>query len=639
MVELWINDSYIDLEEDQKIALYYQLSKLGDLENRKANMTSSITAPHTKNNCITFGYLNVPESASELPYVKMSAKMKIEGLEVIRSGYAIIDDITKKGFELNVYWGNYDLFSILKERKLSDLDLVSYDDIWDSPTKLTYTTKTSGLVYPLIDWHKDSPNSAILETGNSITSAFIYPCFYLHTLFNEIITQAGFTYEIFYDKSSDFLNKMIPLITRKSDTNLNNDCHVDYHVHLQQFLQYKCENNKLQQMYPLIGVIDDFGLVNTTMLSPNRSYLIPADGTYSFTANFNLFYDEDQGGIVYATLGSSKGHLHQVAPGALFPGDDNPHQYQLALTDIYLNKGDYVYWGILNYNIADKFIDQYPGINEFKCTKSILKQTEENVNYPIAVNLPDMTQADLVKYVMQRYGLFCNNIDNHITFFSIDTIIDNKGKAVSLDDKIVSDIRMFEGKKPSIDGFGQKNIWEYAKDEEINSGYVECNNTNLEKEQKIYTAPFTECSDSIRLGGVKMANIKRLEQKGTPLASWWKYDVKPKILSSYLLTKNFTWYVSGGGSSAITSIIVGVFDDYVNVDSCDMQKTLDENYTELANILTNPSEIKVFVNWNIQDFININPMYPYYLWNSFYILNSVDGFVEGELTKLDLIRI
>lgn len=633
MYELYINDNLVELPEGEIIPLIYQLNDLGNLENRNANRTYTIKIPKTITNMKIFGFVNLPEAGTDIPYNIMTTKLKQFGIDLVSNGWGVLDEITDY-FEFNVYFNNADFFGAIKDKKLSILELSSYEDIWTPQQKLNYIIATSGLVYPLVDWNKDHPNGNMLYNGNVIVGQFIYPAFYLHTLFDEILTQNGYTYELNLNASklADFNNKQIPLPTKKADDRLRENCLVEYKETTNRL--YHIYNASPQRVQFTEKVTDMFDLFSGDIT--DLQYNIPADGNYSFTSLLNFVVIGTYAASVTITMRSNKGHSMSVT---YLPGTTHYSQY-FFLHNINLNEGDYVCLELTTV-YAEAGIDirnfaLYP--LKFECFKSDLIYTGQYVDYPIAVNLPDMTQSDLVKFVMQRYGLFCFTKDRHVTFFSLTDIINNKMLALDITDKVVSEQKEFEGKQIYVDGFAQSNKWGYAVDENENSGIIICNNVNIENEKTIYTAPFTECEDIIRLNGIKMANIKRLEYNNTSAVCVWKREVKPKIISSYLLTQNFTWYISGD-SRSITAIMVGVFDDDINTDSCDMQKTLDLNYIELANVLTYPSKIKIKVYFDLIDFLNINPLHPVYLWGKYYILNKIPSFVAGKVSTLELIKI
>ena len=129
--ELYINDRLVDLDNSTMIALDYELSNIGDIEGRKANKSNNFTVPFTATNLEIFGFCNIPESGSAIPYNNLPCKYKQYGLEVIKLGSVVIDEITQEGFSVNVYWGAFDFFKTIKESKISDLNFDSIEDDWD----------------------------------------------------------------------------------------------------------------------------------------------------------------------------------------------------------------------------------------------------------------------------------------------------------------------------------------------------------------------------------------------------------------------------------------------------------------------------------------------------------------------------
>lgn len=620
--ELYINGELVDLPEGATIGLDYESTDIGELENRKGNKSSSIKIPFTANNLRLFGYSSIPESSSTLPYTSLTCKYKKYGLQIINDGRIIIDEIEQDGFSCNIYWGSFDFMTKIKEGNINDIDYTDLEEDWTMGSILASASDTSGLTYPVMDWNSDSPNTFLGTSILEVKSYQMFPQIFEKTIFDRIISDAGFSYTFPASIASNFANKLIPLTGIKANDYLRSLLAVEYESdnnHLVAIAETVDWEDRITDYYQLMY---DF-----------KNYTIPIDGRYTFTTEVNFSFLES----VPPGVGAIKAEIHL----RITNGTETRSTYVLITA---FEVGSRTLTLTANC-VAGEYVhvDLIPGAHgdftflsgTFTVTDVQVEKTKYLYWYPIAENLPIIKKSDFVKNIMQRYGLFVFQSDTVLTFYRLDDILANKDKAISLDSAIVTNKRLFENKRFAISGFSQKNYFKYKPDKTVfgnYDSYLSCNNTNIEPEKTIYESPFAGSDDSIRITGYRLANIPRLT------LNVWKTETEPKVLSSWQSIETLT--ITDDVTPKTTALWnVAVFDDNVNTDSLDFTDVLTTNYSILTQILTDPVEIKVMVDWGVLDFIKIDPTIPYFLWNEYYLLKKVSNFKRDELTELELIRI
>jgi hypothetical protein len=155
MEELTINGQKIELSSNTTIALTIQANNIGELQNRQGNFTNSFNIPLTQKNKKTFEFLNVITSGTNLPYQKLYATYKRNGIEIISEGSVNIQGVDSNNININILSGNVDLSSAIENLIVGELYLTEPTHVWNALNAVNSRTLTKDYVYPLIDWRTD----------------------------------------------------------------------------------------------------------------------------------------------------------------------------------------------------------------------------------------------------------------------------------------------------------------------------------------------------------------------------------------------------------------------------------------------------------------------------------------------------
>jgi len=230
-IELYVNDTLVDVMPDFNWALNYQVSDISQPEKRQANYSKTVSLPSSKTNNSLFGHLYNLDSYIENatttnftpdynPNLKTSAVLYIDGIEQFR-GIIQLMSVTRLDnldivYNCQLVGELIDLFQRIGDEYLTDLDFSEFNHAW-TQTNIENSWDTSivenggstafalgnGYVYPHIDY----------GFGSSVTN-FSYlnyrPAIYVKEYVDKIFESAGFTYDSDFLTSTDFESLVVP---------------------------------------------------------------------------------------------------------------------------------------------------------------------------------------------------------------------------------------------------------------------------------------------------------------------------------------------------------------------------------------------------------------------------------------------
>jgi len=205
MTELFIEEQAMDLASDTVVAITKQVNDIGDLQNRLFDRTNSFVVPFSSNNDKVMENADVIVSSTLRTYRKLKARIRVDGFDMVRSGFALLDGIDKQGYRITVYSGLLDFFDVLGEKTLQDLvGLNTFDHIFNLTNVVASQTKTTGFIYAVADYGN------LNDTVRTIDIQQQGPSLFLHNVINQIFAESFFTKsgDIFTDQQ--YLDLIIP---------------------------------------------------------------------------------------------------------------------------------------------------------------------------------------------------------------------------------------------------------------------------------------------------------------------------------------------------------------------------------------------------------------------------------------------
>lgn len=185
MIKIWLNHVECDLPADRKPIRQrlrgVQLNKLGE---RQTDVTETFSIPATVRN------MDAIRGGNWWPCTILQ-----DGVDVIRDGRAMVEEITADEIKLTAYGENSTIFQEFARRSLSDLDYSADAEAFTLAALYTNDrlTTTALVQFPTtVCW--PIAQFGQITNGNSININYLRPAFMLRGLTDKIASEAGITF-------------------------------------------------------------------------------------------------------------------------------------------------------------------------------------------------------------------------------------------------------------------------------------------------------------------------------------------------------------------------------------------------------------------------------------------------------------
>lgn len=620
--ELYINDILCDLSSDEVVTLLYQSPIFSSLDSIQSNRSYNIGLPPTPTNMRAIGQAARPDVDSDAPYVRLPAALYQDGMPLFTQGFAVVTDIADT-INVTLTWGNADNFQPLFDSNLRDLSGTSLPDniAWNENTEL-------------LDSTGEEPDIAFwgINFGMGLSNPkYLHPSVPVATILRCIEEYNGVTIDgkdrLAYSPHG---GPIIPLVSKNGN--------------------------------------EASGKAETTKCSPNPN---DVDG-YTLLVGDTIYFDEHseyiQGngfnvkGAKYITLNikfhgiASNGTGDKLSKAKTYVCASDDYTVPLCIIPSSIKKDS------LNRLKID--IDTEVSFsleNAIDAISIVIVQSEtgrwnismpyimtlnayprDEVNYPsvfpIAPNLPDMSQGDFILAMMSMNGLFAyadKNSPNTIKLISIDDIIANvqNNDIIDWSDRVIlNDIHRVDMPDASvftIDDLAQSNILDYDNDDDVKTdthGTITIRNENIEKETELVSLPFS-ASENVATAGLDRlcALVPIYEDDGKGGANY--SECSPRILSA-----RGTYY------NTIDIKSIGVFDPWMKFGG--EEGIVKARYSSYQKVVDRLRVISVRAKLTALDLYNLDYTKPVYIaqFGQIFAIYSVetgeDGICDCQLLKL-----
>lgn len=569
--ELYINDILCDLSSDEVITLLYQSPIFSSLDSIQSNRSYNIALPPTPANMRAIGQAARPDVDADAPYVRLPAALYQDGVPLFTQGFAVVTDIADT-INVTLTWGNADNFQPLFDANLRDLgpqleaageDYIEWNE--DSAILKKGSAPSGGVVsYPSVAFWG-------IDFGMGLSNPkYLHPAIDVWRILYSIQQAHGITIE---DSRRLYgtleLPPIVPLVSKNGDPKYNfalktGSLHLDVNTisgsvglpntiwankgysgnDVDQAGIYKTENNRMvidvSDVNSIRFVFTGGGVRDGAIAGNNPRFQIMAGKDSDTFDNYVVIYDTE------ATYTMSEiDQMFDVTAFDYIAIRVTRYEWQSNTQSINSIVGNIYIWG--DYDIEVIF----PG------------------PFPIAPNLPDISQGDFILAMMNMQGLFAyadKDNPNTIKLISIDDIIANVQKKDIIDwsDRVIlNDIHRVDIPDASvftIDDLSQSNILDYDNDDDVKTdthGTITIRNENIEKEAELVELPFS-ASENATTGGVNCAVVPIYEDDGKGGANY--SECSPRILawkddqaynSSAICTGRFDPWMKFGGDGGI----------------------------------------------------------------------------------------
>lgn len=653
-VKLFLQGREIFLKPETAVALTKQFADFNTFKEVKADLTNAFDIPVVAENIETLEALHVFTSLSDLPYVKIPAKLMIKGIEVVPNGRACIE-VTNSIVKCTVYGGNISWTTLLQDKTLRDIDFKDIIQIWNGTNITTSWASRLPYLYPNVDYGDGTltqewqrPWIYAKEILERIFSAINYD------ISGKILTDPRYNGEIIECSRLDFADDNLLGVADVQEAAGYVDLieRDDFSPEYNSWLQFNNSVNDPYVGFTVPSLLEPYPAPPSTV-GPKWFYNVKRDGRYHFhlrldleplfvkmwnssTNQFDFFTPPQE--IDWVVRCISVGSPLEIC----FKGSPNGGVIidTRQVTDVYFVL-DLVAGQSVDFLVQPNKINSPPYSAQFQRAEwairlhndSLFEVTQVESVVPTEFGdlispggmLPDMSQVDFVAAMAFRYGCAIIPDDANQTIYlrSWNEVLDNIPNAVNWDDKI--DWTVKPDIKPRFGSWAQKNYLKYLEDSTVPLGYgdyvINVNDAWLQIDRDMITMPFA--ATPYNINGHPF--IPRLESKGIGLGWEWKNDLQPRIL----MTPDVAPY-----NAAYFSLPLGAH-------NLDWQTLVDDYFQFLEGFTDKTKVVTLNAFLKASDVLFFDQFTPVYItkYAAYMFINKIIQWQGGKSGKVELIKI
>ncbi len=474
-MRLKIGDDFLD-SDSSVIAQTYAVNQIGELETRQGGFSNDFTIPLTDKNK---GILEFPDdinSSSRNPYSKVDATLYDKGAP-IADGFLRFQIVDQNTLQASFFADNTNWYNLIKDKKLTDLNLTAFDHTWDFTTiaAAINADKDSGYTYPLIDYGEFSANNTL-----QIFSDQMFPAMFVLTLVESLLFDIGWKVDGEVTEHPLYKRMIVPFSGPAF-------------VHNQTWVTDNTTTDTATVPFvfdddpPLLLIWVTAASTEITIATDPGEYTVTVTLLFSSVANavkLILFKNSvEVGSIGFFGIGSVVNFTFIVSELALEPGDVLEVQIQAGLSSPVVT--------LENATI------------EIEPTLEIARGSE----IQMSSIMPDMKQSDFMRYIAFAFGAIfqANQLSKTLTISFFKSITDNVSNALDWSNKIDISATKEVDFTQLLSNYAIQAIMTYAEDDNdaeliqyqdetgqrFGQGQFDIDNEHLEGIKTIYESPFS----------------------------------------------------------------------------------------------------------------------------------------------------
>jgi hypothetical protein len=621
MTLIYVGDSLLDLSPGTVVAITVQRFDVLNPSSRYVSRTNEIVAPTTANNLSIFE-LQSDKSFSTKVYSTLECRIVQNGYEVISYGKLFCTRV-EGGLRIQIYDSDVDYFQELSNINLIDL-LSQYGTAFGSAafTKTgidNIRAATVGVVAPYCDW------------GKSFDTDYYLPFFYYKSLIDAIANKINI-------QASDVAGAKLNADISKLAFTFHN-APLEYNESFKDLFNINANNSALIN----VAATGNFG-VNTVITSgtvnthngTNISFPTPVAATDYLGITVGAIFKGTMTGVfgdsITVQLVRDRAGVYTVIDSLT---------YVMPAPSLGINatlSGTTVIQGADELKFRIVYVSGTPTV-AFDAGRQYISYTADltvyrgNVWFDQLLPL-DIKASDILKDWITRFGIVFKLLPNsELAIKYLQEILSDTANAVDWTGKRSSDQSTdFKTKFANNNYFSYKNNTEIAN---IGRGNLEVSGELLDDEKTVFTSVFNSCitKPTVR---VNSAYLPAYDSTSTSITDT-KNDI-PLTLVKLRNRDSLTEPSKTYNATPRTDYLIAYFDDSL-YESTGFEYYLSNYYSILEDSLQNNKIVKRFYNLTEKDIFEYDPFKMIYDNGEYYLVNKIENFVPGQLTRVELFRV
>ena len=289
---VYLTSGTVHLYDDIPISLNYNIADIKEPQKRNSDYSKTITVPGDNNNCNLFSHIyEIGIDRLYNPNKKVEARIMFNGTQVMKGWLRLarIRTLSNKKieFDLEITGRLDDLFTILIDKKLTDLYWADLDHVYNRANIITSWSATvgDGYVYPFID-HGYSLDKVTYDVN------YFFPAVYIKEALDRAFGYAGFQYSSDFLTSNFFKRLIMPFTADKMRL-------TTAEIQDREFKATRTISHQ-QHIFTTSGTFEYIPVIFNDDSTPDNAdiganyntatgvYTVPSNGWYYFTANLSM---------------------------------------------------------------------------------------------------------------------------------------------------------------------------------------------------------------------------------------------------------------------------------------------------------------------------------------------------------------
>jgi len=610
---LFIGDVECDLDDDEIIPVNKQVNDIAEMQDRQSDFTAQFKIRKTRAMKALFELAGEIGIDSNFPYVIHNCHYIQNGIEMITSGYMILDRGDDQYYSAAVYSGNKNFFKDIENLKITDLTLASTVHDWDLTDMEASQDNDLDYLYPLCDPSDDGGIGRRFANLIEMYGGWIWPFVKVKAIWDEIFTNAGYwdTGDIL---TNDRFLKLFMPITNLNITKAYSDSYL-----------YSLWRINLDLIFPIPGGMLPGGtvIIGDAVFATGH-YIVPYTATYVIKVYARVIaplpaLNLCEGGIVVAAFTSvplSVTESNYEVEYAATVGDDLTVESSMAY---------FYYYTITVVKITDALI----GFGSLNVTPRL--------------HLPDMSQTDFIKMICNMFGLIPDVIprDHKIYFWNYSDLYDNI--PVARDWSAYLSEREDEAEFKFGD-YAQNNYLKYKDSDDViednGKGTMQIDDETLPADKDVVLLPVSTCDEVTVMTDVDISRIdfNKFNADTSVYDQNKKIDARIVFIKLADVTKTFKVW------DCVAMAACGSFTATPPKIACSLEVSFSDliiNYQGLSRLLTKTNLRRAKFNLPVYEVAGLKHYIPIYLsqYKAYFYVNKINNYVPGQLCTIDLIKL